>query len=269
MTTKPLVHPLDNDTDFERAIITKVTLLPLAPGCYTNIKVVLDFTIALALLLLTIPLLALTVLLIKLTSRGPAFYSQIRLGRAGRPFRIYKLRTMYHQCEQRSGVQWSTPGDARITFVGRFLRKTHLDELPQLWNVLRGDMSMVGPRPERPEFVPGLQQAIPNYAGRLLVRPGITGLAQVQLPPDTDLNSVRRKVHYDLYYIRQLTFLLDLRLMVATALQCLGVGTSVRCALFRVPGAQFVEQSSSHLVAQLETAVRDSGAESIPELARA
>src|SRR5439155_12868491 len=119
----------------------------------------------------------LSMLLVKLTSRGPALYTQTRLGRNGRPFTIYKLRTMQHRCESLTGARWSTPGDPRITPVGRFLRKTHLDELPQLWNVLRGDMALVGPRPERPEFVPQLEQAVPHYRDRLLVRPGVSGLA--------------------------------------------------------------------------------------------
>src|SRR5207248_4660391 len=141
-------------------------------------------------------------LLVKLTSPGPMLYTQTRLGRRGRPFTIYKIRTMLHDCESLTGPQWSTPGDTRITRVGRWLRRTHIDELPQLWNVLRGDMSLVGPRPERPEFIPELENAIPFYRDRLLVRPGITGLAQVQLPPDTDMDSVRRQLAHDIYYGR-------------------------------------------------------------------
>jgi lipopolysaccharide/colanic/teichoic acid biosynthesis glycosyltransferase len=161
--------------------------------------------------------------LVRLTSHGPAFYSQMRLGRGGRPFRIYKLRTMVHDCEKEGGARWSTPGDPRVTRLGAFLRRSHLDELPQLWNVLKGDMSLVGPRPERPEFVPRLEQAIPGYRLRLAVRPGVTGLAQVQLPPDTDLDSVRRKLTYDLHYIRHRGFWLDVRLILWTALQLCGV----------------------------------------------
>ena len=139
----------------------------------------------------------------KLTSRGPALYLQLRMGRNGKPFPIYKIRTMHYQCEKKSGAQWSTPGDSRILPLGRWLRRMHIDELPQLWNVIRGDMSLIGPRPERPEFVPQLEQAIAHYGQRLLLRPGVTGLAQVQLPADTDLNSVRTKLAYDLYYLRQ------------------------------------------------------------------
>src|SRR5262249_29092378 len=126
--------------------------VPPAPGAPSGLDAVLkpalDFLVALALLLLATPVILVCAALVRLTSRGPAFYSQLRLGRHGRPFRIYKLRTMAHDCEKAGGAQWSRPGDPRVTPLGRFLRKTHLDELPQLWNVLRGDMSLVGPRPE-------------------------------------------------------------------------------------------------------------------------
>ncbi len=200
-----------------------------------------DFLAALLLLLLTGPLVLLAVLLIKATSRGPAVYSQTRLGRNGRPFTIYKLRSMYHKCESLTGAAWSVPGDPRVTPVGRFLRKTHLDELPQLWNVLRGDMSLVGPRPERPEFVPHLEQALKHYRQRLRVRPGVTGLAQVQLPPDTDLESVRVKLAYDLYYIGNCGFWLDLRVGFATALKMVGTPFRVLKRLFGFPTRGAIE----------------------------
>ena len=143
-------------------------------------------------------------------------YCQIRLGLNGRRFTIYKIRSMYHDCERVTGPRWSMPGDKRVTWIGKLLRATHIDELPQLWNIIRGDMSLVGPRPERPEIVVTLELAIPCYQHRLQVRPGVTGLAQVQLPPDTDLESVRRKVAYDLYYIEHSSLWLDIRLIVAT-----------------------------------------------------
>src|SRR5262249_17904057 len=136
--------------------------------------------------------------LVRLTSRGSAIYRQTRLGLNGRPFTIYKIRTMYHDSERLTGPQWSRPGDPRVTPIGRILRATHIDELPQLWNVLRGEMSLVGPRPERPELAAGLERELPSYRDRLAVRPGVTGLAQVQLPPDTDVESVRRKLAYDI-----------------------------------------------------------------------
>jgi lipopolysaccharide/colanic/teichoic acid biosynthesis glycosyltransferase len=210
-------------------------------GWYPTVKVALEFALAVLLLIAALPLVLLSALLVKLTSRGPVFYSQIRLGLNGKPFRIFKIRTMAHNCERDSGARWATANDPRITPVGKFLRATHLDELPQLWNVLRGDMSLVGPRPERPEFVPNLEKAIPHYRDRLDVRPGVTGLAQVQLPADTDISSVRRKLAYDLYYIRQMNFWLDLRLIVCTALHVFRVPYSMLGKLFRLPGQQRVE----------------------------
>lgn len=186
-------------------------------------KAVFDFCAALALLVLTAPVLLLAMLLIKATSRGPALYVQTRVGRHGKPFSIYKLRTMRHQCEADTGACWSQPGDPRITPVGRFLRATHLDELPQLFNVLLGQMSLVGPRPERPEFVPQLERQFPRYRQRLELKPGLTGLAQVQLPPDSDLESVHRKLKYDLYYLGHVGVWLDLRVLTGTACKVLGL----------------------------------------------
>src|SRR5262249_20621003 len=153
---------------------------------YVPCKTALDFVAAAVLLVFAAPVIALAALLVKLTSRGPAFYTQTRVGRNGRLFTIYKVRTMMHKCESLTGPRWSLPGDPRVTRGGHFLRVTHLDELPQLVNVLRGDMSLIGPRPERPEFVPELERAVPRYRERLAVLPGVTGLAQVQLPADTD-----------------------------------------------------------------------------------
>jgi lipopolysaccharide/colanic/teichoic acid biosynthesis glycosyltransferase len=196
---------------------------PPAASWYESLKPALDFTMALVLLILTAPLMLFAMILIKLTSPGPVIYSQTRLGRGGRPFTIYKLRTMTHNCESLTGARWSMPGDSRVTKVGRWLRKTHIDELPQLWNVLKGDMSLIGPRPERPEFVPQLEQAIPLYRERLNVRPGVTGFAQVQLPPDTDLESVRLKLGYDLYYVSQVGLIFDVKIYLATFLKVLGV----------------------------------------------
>jgi lipopolysaccharide/colanic/teichoic acid biosynthesis glycosyltransferase len=218
-------------------------LADLAPpaGYYGAVKRGADLACAVVLLVLTAPLLLLSMLLIKLTSRGPVLYLQTRVGRGGRPFTIYKLRTMVHKCESLTGACWAIPGDPRITPVGRLLRRTHLDELPQLWNVLRGDMSLVGPRPERPEFVPQLERAIPHYRERLLVRPGVTGLAQVQLPPDTDLESVRVKLAYDLHYTAHLGFWLDLRITLATALKVIGLPFGLLQTLFRFPARAAVE----------------------------
>ena len=183
---------------------------------YVLWKPMIDAVLAGVLLVLTSPVLLVAMLLVRLTSRGPALYPQTRLGQGGRPFTIYKLRSMYLDCEQLTGPKWSLPRDPRVTSIGRILRSTHLDELPQLWNVLRGEMSLVGPRPERPEIIVQLERALPDYRKRLEVRPGITGLAQVHLPPDTDLQSVRRKLNYDLYYTRHLSFWLDARILIST-----------------------------------------------------
>jgi lipopolysaccharide/colanic/teichoic acid biosynthesis glycosyltransferase len=198
---------------------------------------------ALTLLLLTLPLLALTALLVKLTSRGPVLYRQTRTGKGGQPYTIIKIRTMTHNCESKTGVRWATPGDPRITWVGRWLRRTHLDELPQLWNVLRGEMSLVGPRPERPEFVVHLQQVLPDYRKRLQVLPGVTGLAQIQLAADTDLGSVRRKLVYDLYYVDRRTLWLDLRIMLSTACKVLHLPFAVSRALLQIPSGSAVEDA--------------------------
>jgi lipopolysaccharide/colanic/teichoic acid biosynthesis glycosyltransferase len=233
---------------------------PLAPpsGWYFRCKRGGEFVGACLLFVLAAPIIVLTAALVKLTSRGPAIYSQTRQGKGGRPFTLYKLRTMAHDCEKQSGVRWSTPGDPRITLLGRWLRCTHIDELPQLWNVLRGDMSLVGPRPERPEIAGKLAWALPHYYDRLAVRPGVTGLAQVQLPADTDLDSVRRKLAYDLYYIRRVGFWLDLRLITCTALRMVGVPFFTLGKLFVLPDRSAIENAYE---------IRAAKAVSVPEWA--
>jgi sugar transferase (PEP-CTERM/EpsH1 system associated) len=202
---------------------------------------VVEYGAALVLAVLAAPAVLLLAALVKLTSRGPAFYAQTRLGRGGRPYRLYKLRTMAHDAEKLSGPQWSTPGGPRVTWLGRALRKSHLDELPQLWNVLKGEMALVGPRPERPEFVAVLKQAVPHYEERLLVRPGVTGLAQIQLPPDTDLESVRRKTAYDLYYLRTASLWLDLRIIFLTAFYAAGTKVFWPFRLLGMPRPEVIE----------------------------
>jgi lipopolysaccharide/colanic/teichoic acid biosynthesis glycosyltransferase len=216
-----------------------------AKGWYPTCKVVLDRAAALALLVLTGPLILLLAGLVRLTSRGPAFYTQTRLGRGGVPFTIYKLRTMVNRCESLTGPRWSLPGDPRVTPLGRFLRASHLDELPQLVNVLRGDMSLIGPRPERPEFLPELEAACPGYRDRLAVRPGVTGLAQVQLPADTCVDSVRLKLAYDLYYIRHIGLWLDLTLLACTVLYALGLPFAIAARLLFVPHGEEVEGTAA------------------------
>jgi lipopolysaccharide/colanic/teichoic acid biosynthesis glycosyltransferase len=208
---------------------------------YASSKRGADLILAIAMLVLSAPLMLLAMLLVRLTSRGPAIYSQTRLGHRGRPYTIYKIRTMVQDCESRTGATWATAGDPRVTPAGRFLRRTHLDELPQLWNVLRGEMSLVGPRPERPEFAADLGRAVPCYEERLSVLPGITGLAQVQLPPDSDLEDVRRKLACDLYYAREIGFWLDLRILLCTATKVVGVPFTLPGSLLRMPSGKVVE----------------------------
>ncbi len=219
---------------------------------YAIFKVAADTVLAFVLLVLSSPLLLVSMLLVKLTSPGPLIYSQKRLGRNRRPFTIYKIRTMHHDCERLTGPKWSTLDDPRITPVGRFLRKSHLDELPQLWNVLKGDMSLVGPRPERPEFVGPLEEALPRYADRLLVRPGVTGLAQIQLPADTDLESVRRKLACDLIYVQQYSFWLDLRILICTACFLAGIPFAASCRVLRIPSEAVDTDDSVRAIDQVE-----------------
>jgi len=155
-------------------------------------------------------------------SGWPAFYTQVRVGQDGRVFRIIKLRSMRQDAE-RDGAQWSSEADPRVTRVGRWLRMTHLDELPNAWAVLRGHMSLVGPRPERPEFVPMLQQQIPLYRARFAVKPGLTGWAQVNSDYGDSIEAAVTKLEYDLYYVRHRSLMLNLRILVRTAARMLGM----------------------------------------------
>ena len=202
---------------------------------YESTKRGLDLVLALIMLPIAAPLMLLFMFLVRLNSRGPLIYFQRRLGLAGKVFTIYKIRTMYQDSERRCGPIWSVPGDPRVTPVGRFLRFSHIDELPQLVNVLKGEMSLVGPRPERPEFLNQLERAFPNYRQRLTVRPGVTGLAQVQQDPDSDLSSVRRKLEFDLCYLERMSLWLDLRLILGTVLKCLGVPFGLIGRILQLP----------------------------------
>ncbi len=197
------------------------------------------------------PLIFLAALAVRLTSRGPAFYTQTRVGKNGRLFTIWKIRSMIDNCESLTGARWSIPGDPRVTRVGAFLRASHLDELPQLLNVLQGEMSLIGPRPERPEFVPELERELPGYWQRLAVRPGVTGLAQVQLPPDSDLTSVRRKLAHDLYYIRHLSPWLDVRLLFCTAFYALGLPFGIAGGMLAIPDGDKVEEAMDDVLGDM------------------
>jgi len=184
---------------------------------YKFAKCVLDYTLAAILVVPAIPLLFVLAALIRLTSKGPAFYTQMRVGRDGKLFKIIKLRTMYLDAESQTGPVWAKRDDPRITPIGAILRDTHLDELPQLFNVLKGDMSLVGPRPERPYFVEDFKKTIPHYETRLRVKPGITGLAQVRYKYDESVVDVKRKLAYDLLYIARMCFLVDAQILLMTA----------------------------------------------------
>ena len=178
-------------------------------------KQLLDFCAAALLILITLPITMLAAIAVKLESPGTIFYSQVRTGHNGKKFRVYKFRSMGQDAEQ-MGVQWAQERDPRITKVGRLLRLTRIDELPQLWNVLKGDMSLIGPRPERPEFDGQLRQEIPYYDVRYLVKPGITGWAQVCYPYGASVEDAYQKVAYDLYYIKNYSLFLDFVIALKT-----------------------------------------------------
>ncbi len=188
---------------------------PMPPWEQTT-KRILDVTVSFLVLALGAPLWALIALLIKVTSPGPIIYRQQRVGQHGKVFTMYKFRTMRPDAEQQTGPVWARPDDPRYTPFGRWLRKTRLDEVPQLWNVLKGEMSLVGPRPERPYFVSRLMEEIPLYARRHRVKPGITGLAQVKWRYDTSIEDVRQKVKYDLFYIANMSLRMDFKILFQT-----------------------------------------------------
>jgi sugar transferase (PEP-CTERM system associated) len=166
-------------------------------------------------LLLFLPFFPIVVLLVRFSSSGPIFFRQTRVGLGGRNFTVYKFRTMRTDAEV-AGAKWATKNDPRVTRVGMFMRKIRLDEVPQLWNVLRGDMGFVGPRPERPEFVPWLAEQIPYFDLRHMIRPGLTGWAQVRYGYGSTLAESREKLEYDLYYIKHMSLGLDLLIMFET-----------------------------------------------------
>jgi len=182
-----------------------------------KIKRILDLMLAVPALILSLPLSLLAALMVRLDSPGPIFYKQRRSGLGGEVFTLYKFRTMRVDAEAKSGAIWAEKYDQRITRSGRFLRASRLDEIPQLWNVIRGEMSFVGPRPERPEFVVNLAQKIPFYMERLMVPPGITGWAQVSYPYAASVEATRLKLQYDLYYIKHMSLILDLTILLRTA----------------------------------------------------
>jgi len=203
-----------------KAPLTEIGGLPLLEmkrkvmeGWQGAVKRSLDLVISVVLLLILSPLFAIISMLIKFSSKGPVFYRQVRIGKDGKEFVILKFRTMFEGAEETTGATLALEDDPRITGIGRFLRKWRLDELPQLWNVLKGEMSLVGPRPERPEFVKEFSDSIPLYLERLRVRPGITGLAQVNGRYDS---APEDKLRYDLAYIYNYSLILDLKVIFLT-----------------------------------------------------
>jgi len=189
-----------------------------------SLKRIFDLTVAAIVLVLGLPIWLLVGLMVRLTSPGPAIYRQIRIGQNGKPFSMLKFRTMNQDAEAESGPVWAKEHDPRYTNIGRWLRKTRLDEVPQFWNVLKGEMSLVGPRPERPFFVDMLAKEIPLYSRRHRVKPGITGWAQVKWKYDTDLKDVQQKVKYDLFYIENMSFRKDLQILFRTVYTALRGG---------------------------------------------
>ena len=179
---------------------------------FETLKRLGDFFLGLVLAIFFLPLGFLIVLIILLTSRGPVIYSQKRTGQGGMPFTLYKFRTMTHGAD---GPLWTEKNDDRVTWFGKFLRFTHLDELPQLWNILRGDIAFVGPRPERIELAEKYR-ALPYYDLRHLIKPGITGWAQIAFPPSTSLEEARAKLSYDLHYLKYRSFFVDVILLLKT-----------------------------------------------------
>ena len=171
--------------------------------------------------IVTLPVIGSVILLFMfltwLTSKGPVIYTQIRCNKDGKPFKMYKIRSMMVDAEQKGKAVWAGKRDPRITAVGRIMRKFHIDELPQIVNVWRGEMTVIGPRPERPEFVEQLKKEIIGYEYRMLVLPGMTGYAQLNRPSDTDLRDVRKKLILDLEYIENVSFWFDMRILLGTA----------------------------------------------------
>jgi sugar transferase (PEP-CTERM system associated) len=219
---------VQDGADFYEAVTGKVPIeslrlswLLFSPGFHVSRFLVIykrlaSIIVSIIGLLLSLPLLPFVALAIKLTSSGPLFYMQRRVGRDGTLFHCYKFRTMRADAEADVGATWAADNDPRITQVGKFFRKARLDEIPQLWNVLKGDMSLIGPRPERPEFVDWLATEIPFYRLRNTIRPGITGWAQIRYEYGNSVEDAKEKLQYDLFYIKNMSPGLDLLIFLQT-----------------------------------------------------
>jgi exopolysaccharide biosynthesis polyprenyl glycosylphosphotransferase len=194
-----------------------IDIMPqLMPEWEKRLKRLLDIFVSLLILLVSSPVILITSIAIRLDSKGPVFYKQERSGMNGKPFKMVKFRSMVQDAEKKSGPVWSQKDDPRITKVGRIIRKIRVDEIPQMFNVLKGEMSLVGPRPERPYFVEKLSKEIPLYKRRLKVRPGVTGWAQVKHKYDETIEDVKNKLRYDLFYIENISLRLDIQILMRT-----------------------------------------------------
>ena len=182
-------------------------------------KRIIDVLISLLALILLMPMSLVLILLIMLTSHGSIFYKQIRVGKNGIHYQMYKFRSMYEDSEYITGPIWATREDKRITSIGKIMRKFHLDEIPQFINVLSGHMSIIGPRPERPEIIKSIIKDIPYYSNRTQIKPGITGWAQIKGSYDNSINDVNTKLKNDFYYIEHSSFLLDIKILLLTLLK--------------------------------------------------
>ena len=180
-----------------------------------RVKRVFDLIGCVCLLLIALPIIFVAVVVIKILDGGPVIYSQMRTGQYGIPFRIFKLRTMVVAAEK-NGAQWANVKDSRVTAVGQFLRRTRIDELPQLWNIIKGDMSLIGPRPERPEFLSVIERDLPEFSIRLACKPGLTGWAQINFPYASSLHDSKMKLMFDAYYIMRYSLMLDARILTRT-----------------------------------------------------
>jgi sugar transferase (PEP-CTERM system associated) len=219
---------VEDTTSFYERIVGKIPIENLKPSWMVfnngfNVskrlllqKRILGVLISAVLLLLFSPIILLLMILIKLDSRGPIFYQQERVGQDGRTFMLVKFRSMHENAEEKTGPVWCQSGDSRVTRIGRLMRKTRLDELPQFYNVFRGDMSLVGPRPERPHFVQQLTEAIPFYPLRHVIKPGITGWAQINYGYANTLDHAVEKLQYDLFYVKNISWVLDGLIMLET-----------------------------------------------------
>lgn len=194
-----------------------IDIMPeLMPEWEKKLKRLLDIIVAFILLIISSPVILISAIAIKLDSKGPIFFKQERSGQNGKPFKMVKFRSMYQDAEKHTGPVWSQKDDPRITKVGKIIRKLRIDELPQMYNVLKGEMSLVGPRPERPYFVEKLSEQIPYYKRRLKVRPGITGWAQVKHKYDESIEDVKIKLRYDLFYIENMSIRMDMKILFRT-----------------------------------------------------